>query len=151
MDTAHMTIALGNHHWSHKHQADAAVHPVTGKEMEYTALMKDPCLQPLWKRGIRDIPGTDTCFFIKLSDIPIDRKITYGKIVCYYKTHKTEKIASRVDRWRRQTRLFRRSRHFHGRHHNIQNPNQQQSFHRGGRHDDDGHKKLLSRYAITKV
>jgi hypothetical protein len=41
--------------------------------MEYMALMKDPALQPLWKRGfgneegrlfqgIRDIPGTDTFF-----------------------------------------------------------------------------------------
>jgi hypothetical protein len=66
------------------------------------ALMKDPCLQPLWKRGfgnevgrlfqgIRDIPGTDTCFFIKLTNIPKDRHITYGKIVCDYKPHKKEK------------------------------------------------------------
>jgi hypothetical protein len=51
MDTAHMAIALGNHHWSQQHQANAVVHPVTGKEMEYSALMKDPRLQPLWKRG----------------------------------------------------------------------------------------------------
>jgi hypothetical protein len=61
--------------------------------MEYMALMKDPRLQPLWKRGfgkecgrlfqdIWDIPGTDTCFFIKLTNIPKDIKITYGKIVC---------------------------------------------------------------------
>jgi hypothetical protein len=93
MDTAHMAIALANHHWSQQHQANAVVHPVTGKEMEYTALMKYPRLQPLWKRGfgnecrrlfqgIRDIPGTDTCFFIKLTNIPKDRNITYGKIVC---------------------------------------------------------------------
>jgi hypothetical protein len=31
MDTAHMSIALGNHHWSQQHQANAVVHPVTGK------------------------------------------------------------------------------------------------------------------------
>jgi hypothetical protein len=31
MDTAHMTIALGNHHWSQQHQANAVVHPITGK------------------------------------------------------------------------------------------------------------------------
>jgi hypothetical protein len=102
MDTAHMAIALRNHHWSQQHQANAVAHPVTGKEMEYMALMKDPGLQPLWKRGfgnecgilfqgIRDIPGTDACFFIKLTNIPKDRKITYGKIVCDYKPHKTEK------------------------------------------------------------
>jgi hypothetical protein len=93
MYTAHMAIALGDNHWSQQHQANAVIHPVTGKEMEYSALMKDPCLQPLWTRGfgnecgrlfqgIRDIPGTDTCFFIKLTNIPKDRKITYGNIVC---------------------------------------------------------------------
>jgi hypothetical protein len=92
MDTAHMAIALGNNHWSQKHQANAIIHPVTGKEMEYMALTKDPRLQPLWKRGFGnecgrlfqgtiDIPGTDTCFFIKLTNAPKDRKITYGKIV----------------------------------------------------------------------
>jgi hypothetical protein len=46
--------------------------------------------------GIRDIPGTDTCFFIKLTNIPKDRKITYGKIVCDYKPHKTEKEQVRL-------------------------------------------------------
>jgi hypothetical protein len=51
MDTAHMAIALGNHHWSQTHQASAVVHPINGKEMEYVALMKDPRLQPLWTRG----------------------------------------------------------------------------------------------------
>jgi hypothetical protein len=87
MDTAHMAIALGNNHWSKQHLANAAIHSVTRKEMEYMALMKDPRLQPLWTRGfgnkcgrlfqgIRDIPGTDTCFFIKLTNIPKDRKIT---------------------------------------------------------------------------
>jgi hypothetical protein len=93
MDTAHMAIALGANHWSHQHHANAVIHPITGKELEYTSLMKDPRLQPLWQRGfsnkygrlfqgIRDIPGTDTCSFIKLTNIPQDRKKTYGKIVC---------------------------------------------------------------------
>jgi hypothetical protein len=70
--------------------------------MEYMALMKDPHLQPLWKRGfgneigrlfqgIRDIHGTDTCLFIKLTNVPKDRKITYGKIVYDYKPQKKEK------------------------------------------------------------
>jgi hypothetical protein len=88
-----VAIALGNHHWSQQDQANAVIHPITGKEMEYMALMKDPGLQLLWKRGfgnecgrlfqgIRDIPGTDTCFFINLTNILKDRKITYGKIVC---------------------------------------------------------------------
>jgi hypothetical protein len=75
--------------------------------MEYSALMKDPRLQPLWTRGfgnecgrllqgIQDIPGTDTCFFIKLKNIPKDRNITYGKIVCDYKPHKKEKERVRL-------------------------------------------------------
>jgi hypothetical protein len=102
MDTAHMAIALGNNHWPQQHQSNAVIHHVTGKEMEYMALMQDPRLHPLWKRGfgnkcgrlfqgIQDIPGTDTCFFIKITNIPKDRKITYGKIVCDYKPHKKEK------------------------------------------------------------
>jgi hypothetical protein len=107
MDTAHMTITLGNNHWSQQHPSNSVIHPVTGKEMEYMALMKDPHLQPLWKRGfsnecgrliqgIQDIPGTDTCFFIKPTNIPKDRKITYGKIVCDYKPHKKEKKRVRL-------------------------------------------------------
>jgi hypothetical protein len=85
MDTAHMAIALGYNHWSKQYQANAVIHPVTGKEMDYSALMKDPRLQPLWTRGlgnkcgrlfqgIRDIPGTDTCFFIKLKKHPERQK-----------------------------------------------------------------------------
>jgi hypothetical protein len=107
MDSAHMAIALVNNHWSQRHQAKAVIHPVTSKGMEYSALMKDPRLQPLWTRGfgnecgrlfqvIRDIPGTDTCFFIKLKNIPNDRKITYGKIVCDYKPHKKGKERVRL-------------------------------------------------------
>jgi hypothetical protein len=87
-----MAIALGDNHWSRQHLANAVIHPITGKKMEYTALMKDPQLQQFWTRGfgnecgrlfqgIHDIVGTDTCFFIKLTDIPKDRKITHGKIV----------------------------------------------------------------------
>jgi hypothetical protein len=102
MATANMVIALGDNHWSRQHQENAVIHPFTGKEMEYSALMKDPQLKPLWTRGfgnecgclfqgILDIPGTDTCFFINLTNIATYRKITYGKIVCDYKPHKKEK------------------------------------------------------------
>jgi hypothetical protein len=107
MDTAHIAIALRNRHWSQQHLSNAVIHPTTGKEMEYMALMKDPCLQPLWKRGfgnavghlfqgITDIPGTYTCLFIKLTNIPKDRHITYGKILCDYKPHKKEKERVRL-------------------------------------------------------
>jgi hypothetical protein len=107
MDSARMAIDRGHKHWSQQHQANAVIHPVTGKELEYSALMKDPRLQPLWTRGfgnecgrlfqgIRDIPGTNTCFFIELKNIPRDRNITYGKIVCDYKPHKKEKERVRL-------------------------------------------------------
>jgi hypothetical protein len=107
MDKSHMAITLGNNHWSQRHHANAVIHPVTRKEMEYSALMKDPRLQPLWTRGfgnqcgsllqcIRDIPGTDTCFLIELKKIPKDRKITYGKIVCDYKQRKRKKERVRL-------------------------------------------------------
>jgi hypothetical protein len=102
-----MVIALGNNHLYRQHQANAVIHPVTRKEMEYLALMKDPPLQPLWTRGIdkecgclfqgiQDIAGTNTYFFIKLTNIPKNRRITYGKIVCDYKPHKKEKERVRL-------------------------------------------------------
>jgi hypothetical protein len=31
MDSTHMTIALGDNHWSQQHHANAVIHPVTGK------------------------------------------------------------------------------------------------------------------------
>jgi hypothetical protein len=107
MDSSHITIARENNHWSQRSQANAVIHPVTGKEMEYTALIKDPSLQPLWTRGfgnkcgrlfqgIHDIPGTNTCFVIQFKNIPNDRRITYGKIVCDYKPHKKEKERVRL-------------------------------------------------------
>jgi hypothetical protein len=107
MESANMEIALGTHHCSQQNCANAVVHPVTGKEMEYTALMKDSNLQPLWKlgfgnetgylfQGIRDISVTDTCFFVELTNIPEYRKITYGKIVCDYKPHKKERECVRL-------------------------------------------------------
>jgi hypothetical protein len=107
MENSNQAISLGTNHWTNIHMANGVVHPITGKEMEYTALMKDPVLQPLWKigignevgrlvQGIRDIQGTNTCFLIELKNIPKDRQITYGKIVCEYKPHKKEKERVRL-------------------------------------------------------
>jgi hypothetical protein len=93
--------------WSQKYFVNAVVHPVTSKQMDYIAIMKDPGLQPLWKRGFgieagclfhgnRDIPGTETCLFVELTNIPKERNITYDKIVCDYKPHKKEKERVRL-------------------------------------------------------
>jgi hypothetical protein len=49
METYNMAIALETNQWSQQHFVDAVVHPVTGKKMEYMALINDPHLQPLWK------------------------------------------------------------------------------------------------------
>jgi hypothetical protein len=96
MDTAHMAIALGNNHL-----ANADIHPVTGKEMEYMALMKDPCLQPLWTRALATNADAYSKAFgtfltqthVSLSNSQTSRKteISLTEIVCDYKPHKKEK------------------------------------------------------------
>jgi hypothetical protein len=99
METSNQAIALGANHWTKQYLSHAVVHPVTSKHMEYMALMKEPDLQPLWKRGfsnesgrlfqgIRYSQGTTTCFFVEIKNLPNDRQIVYGKIVCDYKPHK---------------------------------------------------------------
>jgi hypothetical protein len=81
--------------------ANAVIHSITGKEMQYIDLMKDPTLEPLQKRGfgnelgrlfqgIHDVQGTHTCFFFKITNIQ-KKQITYEKNVCDCKPHKKEK------------------------------------------------------------
>jgi hypothetical protein len=57
METANMAVALGTNHCSQQHISNAVVNPVTGNQMEYMALMNDPDLQPLWKRGFSNKTG----------------------------------------------------------------------------------------------
>jgi hypothetical protein len=53
---------------------------------------------------------------------------------------------------RRQARLIRQRRDFHGGHHNIQKPNQHHPFHRRCSYDDDdGHKKLLIGHSFATI
>jgi hypothetical protein len=47
MNTVSMEISFGKNHWSQKHISNAVVHPITGKKMEYMALVNEPDLQPL--------------------------------------------------------------------------------------------------------
>jgi hypothetical protein len=99
---ASCAIAFGKNHWTTTPMMNALIHPVTGKEMQYKDLMKDPDLGPLFEiglsnelgricQGIRDITGTNTAFFVDFTSIPKDRKITYGKLVCDFKPNKTKK------------------------------------------------------------
>jgi hypothetical protein len=104
---ANCAIVFGENHWTKTRMMNSVIHPVTGKEMQYKDLMKDPDLGPLFEidlsnelgricQGIRDIAGTNTAFFIDLKSIPKDRKITYGKLVCDLKPNKTEKHQVRI-------------------------------------------------------
>ena len=76
----------------------------TGKSLEYRQLIKHPTQATTWihsyanelgrlTQGIRDIPGTNTMFFIHKHEIPPSRlkDITYGRIVVNYRLQKTEK------------------------------------------------------------
>jgi hypothetical protein len=98
---------LGDNHWKKTPMMNSVIHPVTGKEMQYKDLMKDPIFGPLFEiglsnelsricQGIRDVAGTNTAFFIDLHNIPKDRKITYGKLVCDFKPNQSEKHRVRL-------------------------------------------------------
>jgi hypothetical protein len=99
---ANCAIAFGENHWTKTHMMNSAIHPSTGKEMQYKDLMKDPYLGPPFEtglsneldricQGIRDIAQTNTALFIDLKSIPKNRQITYGKLVCDFKPNKNEK------------------------------------------------------------
>jgi hypothetical protein len=70
--------------------------------MQYIDIIQHPTLGSKYRsgfgnergrlfKGIRDIHGTSTCFFVEMSNIPKDQKITYGKLVCDHKPNKAEK------------------------------------------------------------
>jgi hypothetical protein len=42
MEASNIAVALVTNHWYQQHFTNALVYPVTGKQMEYMALMKDP-------------------------------------------------------------------------------------------------------------
>jgi hypothetical protein len=86
---------------------NAVPHPSTVKEFKYNDIMKHPVLVPHYKtelgnelgrlcQGIRDIQGTNICFFVELTKNPKDHKITYGKLVRDYKPNKGEKERVRL-------------------------------------------------------
>jgi hypothetical protein len=47
MGNVNQAIVVGTNHWTNMPITNYVVHPSTGKEMEYTALIKDPTLEPL--------------------------------------------------------------------------------------------------------
>jgi hypothetical protein len=126
------------------------------------ALMNDLDLQPLLKRGfskeagclfqgICDIKGTNTCLFVELTNIPKDRKITYGKISCEYKPLKKEKERVKLtvggDRLDYPGDVATSTAEIT----TFQNSNQHHTIHGRRCYDDDGHHKLLSGRSFASV
>jgi hypothetical protein len=107
LGAANCACPLGDNHWTKTPMMNYVIHPVTGKEMQYKDLMKDPIFGPLFEIGlsnelgricqdIRDVAETNTAFCIDLHNIPKDRKTTYGKLICDFKPTKTEKHRVRL-------------------------------------------------------
>ena len=72
----------------------------TGKSLEFRHLVKMDKYRDIWMncfanelgqlaQGIRDVPGTYTIDFIPHTDVPVGTTVTYGRIVCTYRPHKT--------------------------------------------------------------
>jgi hypothetical protein len=107
MGSANNAIPLGDNHWTKIPMMNAVLHPASGKEMQYKDIMQHPTLGPKYKtgfgnelgrlcQGIRYSQWTNTCFFVELSNIPKDRKITYEKLVCDHKPNKVKKERVRL-------------------------------------------------------
>ena len=85
----------------------AIIDDVTGDVLEYRHLIQHAKYRDVWRhsfanelgrlfQGIRDIKGTNTCFFIKKSLMPTNKRATYGRIVCTYRPQKDEPHRTRL-------------------------------------------------------
>ncbi len=90
-----------------EHFIGAVIDDDTGAVLEYRHLIKSEKYSRIWERsnanelgrlfqGIRDIPGTDTCFFIRKSQVPKHKRDTYGRIVCNVRPQKKEIYRTRL-------------------------------------------------------
>jgi hypothetical protein len=88
-------------------RAYAVTDVATGQQLEYRQLLQRPDLKPIWERafanelgrlaqGVRDIKGTDTILFIHASEIPKERTVTYGRLVCDIRPQKAEQHRLRL-------------------------------------------------------
>ena len=76
------------------HHCVTVTHPVTGKQMEYRQLIRDPDFKKEWlvsaanefgrlAQGVGDrIKGISTIFFIHKNQVPQGRTVTYARTVC---------------------------------------------------------------------
>jgi hypothetical protein len=88
---------------------NAVTDPLTGIQMEYKDLMKDPALKPIWIKsmanefgrlaqgvGTRMPTGSGTIHFITPDQIPKGKFATYARIVCDIRPQKAEKHRVRL-------------------------------------------------------
>jgi hypothetical protein len=75
--------------------ANAVICPETGKSLKHQELIKKLRYKIKWMRStaneINRLYNTNTILFIRRSDIPKGRKVTYGSFVVDIKDHKEEK------------------------------------------------------------
>jgi hypothetical protein len=84
--------------------ANAVLHPITGKSMEYWQLITDLATKVAWQLSAANelgrlaqgvggqIKGTDTMKFIRANELPNDQQPTYPRFVCTEQLQKEEKF-----------------------------------------------------------
>jgi hypothetical protein len=102
----------------YKYRANAVIDEDTGKSMEYRDLLKDPKHREAWSRaaanefgrlfngvgknkdGTQRVVGTNTCHWIRKSQVPKGKIVTYARTVVAIRTEKAEKKTStNYSRW----------------------------------------------------
>jgi hypothetical protein len=90
-----------------EHFISAVIHDTAGDVLEYQHLIKSDQYRKVWEhsfanklgqqfQGIRNIPSTDTCFFICKVQVPKHKCATYGRIVCNVWPQKDEIYHTRL-------------------------------------------------------
>jgi hypothetical protein len=92
----------------YKYRACAVIDEETGKSMEYRDLLKDPKHRETWSRaaanehgrlfngvgknadGTQRVKGTNTCRWIKKSQVPKGKRVTYARTVVAVRPEKEE-------------------------------------------------------------
>jgi hypothetical protein len=95
-----------------QHQANSVIDQISGQSYEYRHLVTGKVTghtTEVWTQsfanelgqlangvGTRIPEGTNTIFFIKRNQVPTDRKVTYGRIVCTIRPQKKETHRTRL-------------------------------------------------------
>jgi hypothetical protein len=95
-----------------QHQANSVINQITGQSYEYRHLVTSKVTghtTEVWTQsfvnelgrlvngiGTRIPEGTNTIFFINRNQVPTDRKVTYGRIVCTIRPQKKETHRTRL-------------------------------------------------------